>query len=102
MDAVLLWTASKMPQLKQGANRNELNGGDPSLNRPFPAVNGYTPRKGTSEVHRECKTYRKPPEMTSVSPVIHEESEEAKNTAAGATSSTWPMRPRGVCASICL
>ena len=43
-----------------------------------------------------------PPEMYSVSPVIQRESAEARNTAAGAMSLGWPMRPSGVCASICL
>src|SRR6476646_12030627 len=32
-------------------------------------------------------TYRRPPAISSVSPVIHFESSEAKNTAAGAISS---------------
>jgi len=43
--------------------------------------------------------YRKPPAMTSISPVIHFESSEAKNTAAGAMSSVSPTRPSGVCDS---
>src|SRR5262245_8884031 len=49
---------------------------------------------------RYCGNYRKPPEMVSVSPVIQLESDEAKNTAAGAMSSGRPMRPSGVCASV--
>src|SRR5262245_15390992 len=40
-----------------------------------------------------------PPATRSVSPVIHAESDEARNTAAGATSSTSPMRRRGACVS---
>ena len=40
--------------------------------------------------------------MTNVSPVIHWESYEARNTAAGAMSSVWPMRPSGVFDSTCL
>jgi hypothetical protein len=43
--------------------------------------------------------HRKPPAITSVSPVIQEASFEAKNTAAGAMSLTSPTRPSGVCAS---
>src|SRR5438105_6686625 len=34
--------------------------------------------------------------MRSISPVIHSESSEAKNTAAGAMSSVSPTRPSGV------
>src|SRR5947199_3290573 len=40
--------------------------------------------------------HRRPPAITRVSPVIQEESLEAKKTAAGAMSSTSPIRPRGV------
>src|SRR5690348_320973 len=40
--------------------------------------------------------------MVNVSPVIQEESDDARNTAAGAMSWGWPIRPSGVCASICL
>ena len=40
--------------------------------------------------------------MYSVSPVIQPESDEARNTAAGAMSSGWPIRPSGVWASVCL
>lgn len=36
-----------------------------------------------------------PPEMSSVIPVIHDAAAEARNTVAAATSSGWPMRPRG-------
>src|ERR1700730_6849024 len=50
MDAVLLWTASKMPQSGRTGNWKELNGGGPSLNRPFSAVNGYTPSKGYESI----------------------------------------------------
>ena len=35
-----------------------------------------------------------PPVMNSVSPVIHDESDEARKTAAGATSDGRPTRPR--------
>ncbi len=45
---------------------------------------------------------RRPPEMYSVSPVIQLASSEAKNTTAGAMSCGWPIRPSGVCASVCL
>src|SRR5439155_6660181 len=45
---------------------------------------------------------RRPPVMTKFSPVIHAESEDARNTAVGAMSCTCPMRPRGVCDSSCL
>src|SRR5688572_11349668 len=45
---------------------------------------------------------RMPPEMWSVSPVINAASSEARNTAAGAISCGWPMRPSGVWASTCL
>ena len=44
---------------------------------------------------------RKPPAMSSVSPVIQPDSSEARNTAAGAMSCGWPIRPSGVCASYC-
>src|SRR2546430_12187825 len=40
--------------------------------------------------------------MTRVSPAIHAESAEARNTAAGAMSTGSPMRPSGVEASTCL
>src|SRR5213592_4252584 len=46
--------------------------------------------------------YRKPPATRNVSPVIQAASSEARKTAAGATSSVWPIRPSGVCASSCL
>ncbi len=45
--------------------------------------------------------YRKPPEAATVSPVIHPESADARNTAIGAMSSGWPNRPSGVTAIIC-
>ena len=37
-----------------------------------------------------------PPEIKKLSPVIHDESEEAKKTAAPEMSSGCPMRPSGV------
>src|SRR6266513_2467079 len=40
--------------------------------------------------------------MVRVSPVIQAESDEARNTAAGAMSPGWPMRPSGVWASVVL
>src|SRR5439155_18792044 len=46
------------------------------------------------DTHR--RTHRMPPLMSSVSPVIHAASSEARNTAAGAMSCGWPMRPRGI------
>src|SRR5436309_5630745 len=45
---------------------------------------------------------RLPPEITKVSPVIQDESDEARKTAAPAMSWGCPMRPSGVCASTCL
>jgi Peptidase family M28 len=47
-----------------------------------------------------CARYRIrqriPPVICRASPVIHAESEDARNTAAGAMSCGWPMRPGGV------
>src|SRR5438552_14007107 len=43
--------------------------------------------------------YRRPPAMSSVSPVIQAESGDAKKNAAGAMSSVCPTRPSGVCDS---
>src|SRR6266516_2866098 len=40
--------------------------------------------------------------MTKVSPVIQDESLEARKTTAFAMSCGCPMRPSGVCASTCL
>jgi len=40
--------------------------------------------------------------MKNDSPVIHAESSDARNTAAGAMSPGRPMRPSGVCDSTCL
>src|SRR5689334_1324454 len=40
--------------------------------------------------------YRRPPAITSVSPEIHEESGDARKTAAPAMSTGWPSRPSGV------
>src|SRR5881409_2290420 len=48
------------------------------------------------------RNQRIPPVMCSVSPVIHAESGDARNTAAGAMSCGWPIRPRGLWASTCL
>ena len=50
----------------------------------------------------ELSCYRFPPEIYNVSPVIQAESADARKTAAGAMSCGWPIRPSGVCASICL
>src|SRR6185436_12968835 len=46
--------------------------------------------------HPHGFAHRMPPAMSSVSPVIHAASSEARNTAAGAISRGWPMRPSGV------
>src|SRR5580765_2799487 len=40
--------------------------------------------------------YRSPPLAIRCSPVSHLESSDARNTAVGAISSTWPVRPNGV------
>jgi putative NADPH-quinone reductase len=51
--------------------------------------------------HHLVGPYRKPPDATRLSPVIHPESSEARNTATRATSSGCPKRLSGVCATIC-
>src|ERR1035437_3818190 len=35
-----------------------------------------------------------PPATSSVMPVIHDETDDARNSVAAATSSGWPIRPR--------
>jgi hypothetical protein len=46
------------------------------------------------------RRYQRPPDATRVSPVIHSERSDARNTATGAMSSGRPPRPSGVCATI--
>src|SRR5438128_5107461 len=58
---------------------------------------GSKPDKMCSKLSRQ----RRPPVMRKVSPVSHAESVDARNTAVGAMSCTWPIRPSGVCDSIC-
>ena len=41
-------------------------------------------------------------EIKNISPLIHAASSDASSTTIGAISCGWPMRPSGVCVSICL
>ena len=44
-------------------------------------------------------SYLRPPDTARVSPVMYLESDDARNTAAGAISSGCPIRPSGACVS---
>lgn len=61
---------------------------------------GRAPRR-TAPGLRRCGGQRisRPPSTTSADPVTKEDSSEARNTAAAATSSGWPTRPMGWAAS---
>src|ERR1700747_3582276 len=58
----------------------------------------------TLSVHRRVRPrfQRAPPPTRMVSPVIHEDSSDARNTAAAAISSGSPRRPSGVTEMHCL
>ena len=44
-------------------------------------------------------SYLRPPDTARVSPVMYLESDDARNSAAGAISSGCPIRPSGACVS---
>src|SRR3989454_11520367 len=56
-----------------------------------------------ADLHRQAppsaRVYLRPPDTSSVSPVMYFESDDARYTAVGAISSGCPMRPSGACVS---
>ena len=52
-------------------------------------------------LRRELGVWYTPPEIVKISPVTNFDASDARNTAAGAMSSTAPMRRSGVMATIC-
>src|SRR5207244_8008026 len=58
-------------------------------------------RSGDTKTVRRLNapSYLRPPDTARVSPVMYLESDDARNTAAGAISSGCPTRPSGACVS---